>query len=82
MPLPILLSVPHAGLRIPGEAKPYCILSPQQIANDGDEGAADIYDLSNEVASFITTGVARAIVDVNRAGDDRRDRAAGGRICR
>jgi formiminoglutamase len=72
MPLPILLSVPHSGLRVPDDARPYCILSPEQIAKDGDEGVAKIYDLANEVAAFVDTNVARAIVDLNRAEDDRR----------
>jgi N-formylglutamate amidohydrolase len=70
--LPLLLSVPHAGLQVPPEAEPYCILTPQQIIEDGDEGAAEIYALQSEVAAYQTTGVARAIVDLNRAADDRR----------
>ncbi len=72
MSLPILLSVPHAGLRVPPEAEPYCILTPEEIARDGDEGAATIYDLAGGVDQFVTTEIARAIVDLNRAEDDRR----------
>ena len=71
MKLPLLLSVPHAGLRVPPDAEPYCVLTPRQIAEDGDEGAAGVYDLAAEVATHVTTDVARAIVDVNRAEDDR-----------
>jgi len=72
MKLPIAISVPHAGLLVPDEAAPYCQLTRQQIIKDGDEGAAEIYDLRDEVAEYITTDVARAIVDLNRAVDDRR----------
>jgi N-formylglutamate amidohydrolase len=73
MKLPLLISVPHAGLAVPPEAQPYCILSEQQIVEDGDEGAAEIYHgLRDHVAAFVTTAVARAIVDMNRAEDDRR----------
>jgi N-formylglutamate deformylase len=72
MTLPLLISVPHAGLQVPPLAAPYCVLTPQQIAEDGDEGAAEIYDIENEVEAFVTTAVARAIVDLNRAEDDRR----------
>lgn len=72
MKLPIAISVPHAGLLVPGEAAPYCQLTRQQIIKDGDEGAAEIYDLRDEVAEYITTDVARAVVDLNRAVDDRR----------
>ena len=71
--LPFLISVPHAGLRVPPEAASYCRLSPQDIAKDGDEQAKEIYEpLESMVASFHTTDVARAIVDMNRAQDDRR----------
>jgi formiminoglutamase len=70
--LPLLLSVPHGGLEVPEEAQPYCVLTPEQIREDGDEGARQIYDLEQEVAGFVTTDVARAIVDMNREPDDRR----------
>jgi N-formylglutamate amidohydrolase len=64
--------VPHAGLRVPEEVKPYCILTPEQVAEDGDVGAAEIYGLETELEAYLTTDVARAIVDLNRAEDDRR----------
>jgi formiminoglutamase len=70
--LPLLVSVPHAGLVVPPEATPYCILSPEDIAKDGDEGAAETFDLADHVAEYVTTDIARAIVDLNRARDDRR----------
>ena len=70
--LPILLSVPHAGLKIPPEAEPFCILTTDQIIKDGDEGAAEIYSLEDHVQEFVATDIARAIVDLNRAEDDRR----------
>ncbi len=72
MKLPLLISVPHAGLSVPGEAAPYCILSAAQIAEDGDGGAAEIYALEAECEAFVTTAVARAVVDLNRREDDRR----------
>ena len=72
MSLPLLLSVPHAGLTVPPQAEDYCVLTEREIAEDGDEGAAAIYDLEAEVAAFQTTDIARAIVDLNRAEDDRR----------
>jgi len=70
--LPLLISVPHAGLTVPPEVKSYCALTRQQVIEDGDQGAAQIYDLKSEVAALVTTDIARAIVDVNRAEDDRR----------
>jgi len=70
--LSLLISVPHAGLKVPPEVKGICTLTRQQIVEDGDEGAAEIYSLRGEVASFVTTDIARAVVDLNRAEDDRR----------
>jgi formiminoglutamase len=72
MRLPVLLSVPHAGLRVPPEAETFCRLTTSQIMADGDEGAAEVYDLKDYVAEFVTTDVARTIVDLNRKEDDRR----------
>lgn len=73
MKLPILLSVPHAGRRIPPEVENICILRPEDIREDGDVGADEIYyPLENEVAAFVTTDIGRAIVDLNRADDDFR----------
>jgi N-formylglutamate deformylase len=72
MRLPILVSVPHAGLRVPDEVADRCILSPEEIARDGDEFASEIYALERDVAGFVTADVARAVVDLNRAEDDRR----------
>ena len=74
-PLPLLISVPHAGWKIPPEIGSRCILTEEEIIRDGDEGAADIYRLADEVSVFVTTEIARAIVDVNRAEDDRRSEA-------
>ena len=70
MRLPLIISVPHAGLRVPQEVKDYCALSPEQILVDSDEGASEIYDLKSETAEYVTTDIARAIVDMNRAEND------------
>lgn len=72
MALPILASVPHAGVRVPPEVADVCLLSPAQIAADGDEHAAAIYDIGAEVRHYVTTDIARAVVDLNRAEGDRR----------
>lgn len=71
MTLPIALSVPHAGLSVPDWLQARCLLTPQQIAADGDVFAQQIYgDLQRHVARFVTTDVARAVLDMNRAPDD------------
>jgi len=71
MKLPLIISVPHAGLTVPQEVQDYCALTPEQILADSDEGAAEIYDLKSDVTTYITTDIARAIVDMNRAENDR-----------
>ncbi len=70
MTLPLVVSVPHAGLDIPPEVANLCILSEEEISADGDQGAADIYDIENEVAGYVTTNIGRPFVDMNRAEDD------------
>lgn len=73
MKLPFLVSVPHAGRNIPSEVKDICILTKDQIYADSDVGAAEIYyALEKSVEAFITSDIARAIVDLNRAPDDFR----------
>jgi formiminoglutamase len=71
MKLPLLISVPHAGLHVPDVVRSNCILSHEDIVKDGDEGAAEVYDFASKVAQYVTTDVARAIVDMNRPEDDR-----------
>jgi len=63
--------VPHAGLSVPAELIHLHRLSPRQIAEDGDLGAREIYAiLQTEVVHFVTSEIARAFVDLNRAEDD------------
>ena len=72
MTLPLVISVPHAGLRVPAEVASACTLSAAEIEADSDGGAGEIYSFADEAGAFVTTDVARAVVDVNRARDDRR----------
>ena len=72
MTLPLVISVPHAGLRVPAEVASACMLSPAEIGADSDGGAGEIYSFAEKAGAFVTTDVARAVVDVNRARDDRR----------
>ena len=71
--LPLLISVPHSGLQIPPEVEANNLLTLSEIVQDGDEGANEIYGpLKNQVQHFVTTDIARAFVDLNRAEDDLR----------
>ncbi|MFN3241921.1 MAG: N-formylglutamate amidohydrolase [Planctomycetota bacterium] len=76
MILPLLLSVPHAGLQVPDWLRERCLLDDAQLVADGDVGAGQIYDLRDRVAAFVSTPVARAVLDMNRAPDDQ-ERADG-----
>ena len=72
MTLPILISIPHAGLDIPSEVKDLCILNKEEIRKDNDEGAGEIYlPLKSKVSAMVHTHVARAIIDMNRSENDR-----------
>ena len=70
--LPLLISVPHAGEWIPPEVRDICVLTEEQIVNDSDVGAAEVYAVEENVEHYVTTHVARAIIDLNRPPDDRR----------
>ncbi len=72
MSLPLLISVPHAGLEVPHEVESINLLTLQQIIEDGDEGAAEMYAVEDYVQQFVTTDIARAFVDMNRPESDRR----------
>jgi N-formylglutamate amidohydrolase len=73
MRLPILLSVPHAGTKIPDELRSIAEISDRDIVEDGDEQAAEIFlPLRELVEHIVTTEIARAFVDLNRARDDLR----------
>lgn len=72
MRLPLVISVPHAGLQVPREVAAACALSPAEIEADSDGGSGEIYSFAEEVGALVTTGIARAVVDVNRSRDDRR----------
>jgi len=50
--LPVLISVPHPGLLVPPQVRDLCLLTPDQIREDSDEGAAEIYGLKSEAAAF------------------------------
>lgn len=71
--LPLALSVPHSGTRVPDEVKDICVLTAQEVIKDGDEGADEIYSpLEQHVAAFRKSEIARAVIDLNRATDDFR----------
>ena len=71
MKMPLLISVPHAGLVIPDEVRDRYLPEEAQTSADSDGGASRIYDFESAVRHWVSTDVARAVVDLNRAEDDR-----------
>jgi len=43
--LPLIVSIPQAGLTVSEQVRQNCALTPEQILADSDEGAAEICDL-------------------------------------
>ena len=71
MRLPLYISVPHAGLRVPPEAVDLCVLPREDLLADCDEGADFIYyPLQEHAAGFSTTDIARSLIDLNRSPID------------
>ncbi len=68
--LPVLISIPHGGVKVPDELCDRICLSPDEILKDSDPFEREVYDLGDRVAGVVTTDFGRAFVDVNRAPDD------------
>lgn len=73
MPLPVLLSIPHGGRRVPPELEGRTCLEPADILEDIDAFTEEIYDLGPAVAEVVSTETARPFVDVNRSPADTPD---------
>lgn len=69
-PFPVVLSIPHGGTSVPVELQGRVSLDRHGIHDDSDPFVREIYDLGNRVAEVISTDIARAFVDLNRAPDD------------
>jgi len=71
MSLPLYISVPHAGTDVVPELLHLAALSPEEILAERDTGADAIYfPLREQAAGFLTTDIARVMVDLNRAPGD------------
>jgi len=70
MSLPVLLSIPHGGMDVPIELLGRVCLERADLFDDSDAYSREIYDLGERVAAVISTGIARAFIDLNRAPDD------------
>lgn len=78
-PLPFVQSIPHAGLDRPPELDGRLLLDDVAVYNECDLWADKLFDFAHPdleadggrgTLAVVTTGIARAIVDVNREPDD------------
>ena len=68
---PVLVSIPHGGKKVPKELTDFTCLSEPGIFDDSDAFTKEIFDISANALKIVSTDIARAFVDVNRAADDR-----------
>jgi len=67
----VIVSVPHGGTEVPKKVKSLCRLNNNTILRDGDTWSRELYAVSDQVACYVDTTIARAVLDMNRAPDDR-----------
>ena len=67
MTLPVLLSIPHGGDRMPSEVQDIACISRRDIFGDSDPYTLAIYDMADEARCTVNTQIARCFVDVNRS---------------
>ena len=69
--LPILISVPHGGYKVPRKHKDHFLPSMQEVLKDGDTWTRDLYRFKGRVRYSVQCPFARAVLDLNRAKEDR-----------
>jgi N-formylglutamate deformylase len=67
---PVLISVPHAGTEVPPELEGRIDIGPDEIFDECDAFAREIYGAADCARFVLDTAVARTFVDLNRAEDD------------
>lgn len=64
--LPILLSVPHGGVKVPSFLVDRINLTPVELLIDSDTRTKEVFGFSEFVECYVDTDIARCVVDVNR----------------
>ncbi len=64
--LPVVQSVPHAGLAVPPEIASRLAIDPVTIYNEADLWADRLYDFGQGVLERVTMPIARVLIDANR----------------
>ncbi|OIO52899.1 hypothetical protein AUJ46_06520 [Candidatus Peregrinibacteria bacterium CG1_02_54_53] len=67
-PRPVLVSIPHAGSKVPDEVKDDVALTPKELLYYTDLFTEEIFTIDD--VHTVVSDVSRVIVDVNRAPDD------------
>jgi len=65
--LPLLITIPHGGIRVPPEVEARIRLTEEEVAYNSDPATARIYDFGDSVEETIGMDVSRVFVDVNRS---------------
>ncbi|QPJ60583.1 MAG: N-formylglutamate amidohydrolase [Candidatus Nitronauta litoralis] len=71
MKLPLLISIPHGGTKIPEEVSRQVHLSPKDLFEDSDSFTREIYGIKEDVLTLVETDIARAFIDLSRDITDR-----------
>ena len=70
-PSPLLVSIPHAGTRIPKCDAPLIVADERTRLRDADLHVDKLYaSAANLGAHFLSSTVSRYVLDLNRAADD------------
>ncbi|MFW6290117.1 MAG: N-formylglutamate amidohydrolase [Mariniphaga sp.] len=69
-PYPLLISIPHGGIKIPPEVEGKLKLGVNDLIEDSDAFTRQIYNIDDTARKIICADVLRAIVDPNRPPDD------------
>ena len=68
--LPVLISIPHGGNKIPAELKDRLAIGERDIFEDIDPFTQQIYDLGEKIKYVVKTDIARTFVDPSRSISD------------
>ncbi|MDI9632878.1 MAG: N-formylglutamate amidohydrolase [Methanolinea sp.] len=64
--LPILVSIPHCGVRVPREVRSRVSLSDRALSYYSDPASDLLYDMGDSVISCLRSEISRVVVDLNR----------------
>ncbi|MFC2076614.1 N-formylglutamate amidohydrolase [candidate division KSB1 bacterium] len=65
--LPILISIPHGGEKIPDELEDRIRIGKKDILDDIDAFSREVFDLEHRVREVVAADFARPFVDLNRS---------------